>query len=103
VQEVGLEVSDVVVLIDREQGGREHLRRNSLTLHAAFTLSFIVDTLLSKGLLTAGVVDSVKRFIAENQTSAGAGVPCHPRACSASKLCDGTFQHIYNIFNTYTR
>jgi uridine monophosphate synthetase len=75
VQEVGLEVSDVVVLIDREQGGREHLKGNGLTLHAAFSLSFIVDTLLSKGLLTAAVVESVKRFIAENQTTAAvAGV-----------------------------
>ena len=32
-------VKDVVVLIDREQGGPEHLKANGLNLHSAFTLS----------------------------------------------------------------
>jgi uridine monophosphate synthetase len=75
VQEVGLKVSDVVVLIDREQGGREHLLKSGLQLHAAFTLSFIVTTLMQHHLLSAEVVDAVKTFIAENQTTAAvAGV-----------------------------
>lgn len=47
--------------------------------YAAFTLSFIVDTLEAKGLLTADVVKSVKTFIAENQTTAPvAGISSHP-------------------------
>ena len=62
-------MSDVVVLIDREQGGAAHLQKHNLKLHAAFTLSFIVDTLLAHKLLSAEVVDAVKRFIAENQTT----------------------------------
>jgi uridine monophosphate synthetase len=69
-QKEGLEVSDVVVLIDRQQGGREHLKRNNMELHAAFTLTFIVETLQTKGLLSSEVVEAVKTFIAENQTSA---------------------------------
>lgn len=70
-------MSDVVVLIDREQGGRAHLKAHSLGLHAAFTLSFIVDTLLAHGKLDAGVVESVKKFVAENQTKAAvAGASC---------------------------
>lgn len=73
-QDEGLVVSDVVVLIDREQGGYAHLEKNGLKLYAAFTLSFIVDTLLEHGKLTADVVASVKKFVAENQTkSAVAG------------------------------
>ena len=70
VQEVGLTVADVVVLIDREQGGRAHLDKHGLQLHAAFTLSFIVDTLLAHKLLSEEVVTSVKTFIADNQTTA---------------------------------
>jgi orotate phosphoribosyltransferase len=37
-QKEGLKVSDVVVLIDREQGGRARLASQGLELHAAFTL-----------------------------------------------------------------
>jgi orotate phosphoribosyltransferase len=37
-QKEGLKVSDVVVLIDREQGGRARLASQNLQLHSAFTL-----------------------------------------------------------------
>lgn len=63
-------MSDVVVLIDREQGGKAHLQNGGIQLHAAFTLTFIVNTLVKKQLLTADVAESVKTFIAENQTIA---------------------------------
>ena len=43
VQHEGLVVSDVVVLIDREQGGAARMAANSLTLPSAFTLSFILQ------------------------------------------------------------
>lgn len=66
----GLKVTDVVVLIDRQQGGEGHLAKHGLKLHAAFTLTFIVDTLLAHGKLSAEVVTAVKTFIAENQTTA---------------------------------
>ena len=38
-----LKVSDVVVLIDREQGGESRLAADNLNLHAAFPLSFILE------------------------------------------------------------
>ncbi len=45
VQVEGLKVTDVVVLIDREQGGAARMASNGLRLHSAFTLSFIIKTL----------------------------------------------------------
>lgn len=41
----GLLVNDVVVLIDREQGGQEQLERLGVNLHHAFTLPNILDHL----------------------------------------------------------
>jgi hypothetical protein len=87
-QEAGLKVSDVVVLIDREQGGQAHLQQHRLKLHAAFTLSFIVDTLLGHKLLSAEVVQAVKRFIADNQTTgAVAGEASTPLSFSPPIFC----------------
>lgn len=42
VQVEQLKVTDVVVLIDREQGGPQHLAKNGLRLHSAFTLSALL-------------------------------------------------------------
>jgi len=47
----GLVIEDVVVLIDREQGGTEELEKRGYRLHAVMTLSQIVDSLAENGLL----------------------------------------------------
>ncbi len=70
-QDVGLKVTDVVVLIDREQGGQARLASHGLNLHSAFTLSFILDTLLAAGKVTPQLADTVRAFVAANQTSGG--------------------------------
>ena len=67
-QAEGLKVTDVVVLIDREQGGAQRMALNNLRLHSAFTLSFILDTLQKHGLVQDSVAQAVKTFIAANQT-----------------------------------
>eukprot|EP00891_Asterochloris_glomerata_P008155 jgi/Astpho2/8155/fgenesh1_pm.00120_%23_32_t len=64
----GLKVTDVVVLIDREQGGAQRMASNNLRLHSAFTLSFILDVLQKHGLVQDSVAQAVKTFIAANQT-----------------------------------
>jgi uridine monophosphate synthetase len=45
----GLVVRDVAVLVDREQGGREQLEAAGYHLHAAVTLSQLLDYWRSKG------------------------------------------------------
>jgi uridine monophosphate synthetase len=47
----GLIVEDVVVLLDREQGGREDLAAHGLQLHAALTLRQLVGALADDGTL----------------------------------------------------
>lgn len=71
-----LVVKDVVVLIDREQGGEAHLTKNGLTLHAAFKLSQLLDVLVKHGKVTTEVAGKVRAFIAANQTQLpAAGAP----------------------------
>ncbi|GJP32251.1 hypothetical protein CLOM_g6108 [Closterium sp. NIES-68] len=73
--EVGLNVTDVVVLIDREQGGAAHLAARGLRLHAALTLTHVVTALVKHGKLTNDVAESVTKFIAENQTANPGAAP----------------------------
>ena len=49
----GLQVSDAVVLIDREQGGAESLRREGYTLHSVILLRHLLSILQDKGRITA--------------------------------------------------
>lgn len=65
----GLVVTDAAVLIDREQGGRYHLNEHGYSLHAAITLSEILDTLQRHEKIDAAVVQKVKTFISLNQTA----------------------------------
>lgn len=47
----GLVVNDVLVLVDREQGGLEELAKAGLTLHAVWGLSRLLDFYLESGLI----------------------------------------------------
>jgi uridine monophosphate synthetase len=85
-QKEGLKVSDVVVLIDREQGGRARLASQGLQLHSAFTLSYILDTLLRHGLVTDDIAAKVKQFIAENQTDKPGAIPAAAPAPKPKRL-----------------
>ncbi|MCB1111561.1 MAG: orotate phosphoribosyltransferase [Chlamydiales bacterium] len=67
--EAGLNVSDAVVLIDREQGGRSNLSTRGITLHAVFTISSMLHTLQQKKLIDTQTVEEVKTFLSENQVA----------------------------------
>ncbi|MGA2478061.1 MAG: orotidine-5'-phosphate decarboxylase [Spirochaetia bacterium] len=59
-KDAGLKVTDVVVLVDREQGGKEELAASGLTLHAALTVSQLLDALVRHGRITAAVRSDVR-------------------------------------------
>jgi uridine monophosphate synthetase len=58
--EAGLAVKDVVVLVDREQGGAKELAERGLTLHAALTLTELLDALVRHGRIDAAVRKDVR-------------------------------------------
>ncbi|CAD5119666.1 DgyrCDS8260 [Dimorphilus gyrociliatus] len=68
---LGLEVRDTVVVLDREQGAIASLKNHNIEVHSIFTLSQVVDCLLSVGKLNSSIVNNVKTFIKENQVTCG--------------------------------
>lgn len=60
----GLVVSDVVVLIDREQGGRATLEQ-TFKVHTILTLTEILDTLLKSTILNPTERPLIEKFLLE--------------------------------------
>lgn len=66
----GLLVEDVVVLIDREQGGASDLAQKGLRLHAAMTLRELVDALAEGGQLAPADAQRVRKYLANESQRA---------------------------------
>lgn len=50
-EEVGLQVTDVVVILDRQQQGVDHVQQCGYKVHALFTLDTIISTLIASGVI----------------------------------------------------
>jgi len=61
----GIIVKDVLVLVDREQGGSQTLREASMTLHAYLRLIDIVETLHQEGKLDNRQYRMVQEYLKE--------------------------------------
>lgn len=59
----GLAVSDVAVLIDRQQGGPQNLAAAGYHLHAALTMTQIVDTLEAAGRIASSQAAVVRSYL----------------------------------------
>jgi uridine monophosphate synthetase len=64
--DAGLIVKDVLVLIDREQGGAAELAARGVRLHAVFTLTQMLDGLAEAGKLAATQREDVLAWVAAN-------------------------------------
>jgi uridine monophosphate synthetase len=62
-EEAGLVVRDVLVLIDREQGGAADLARHGYRLHAVLRLSEMIDRLSASGRITAAQYSEVREYL----------------------------------------
>lgn len=69
-EEAGLQVSDVVVLIDREQGGPQQLAAKGYRLHAVLSLTQIVDTLQATGRISEEQAVAVRTYLESQRNAA---------------------------------
>jgi len=63
----GLKVTNIVVLVDREQGGKKHIQDKGYTIYSVMTISEVLETLEQENKLDNEMVTKVKKFINENQ------------------------------------
>ena len=65
--EVGLTVTDAVVLVDREQGGRQNLLQRGIELHSLCTMTSIVHLLTKEKKIEEKVAQETLDFIHSHQ------------------------------------
>lgn len=66
-EDAGLVVKDVVIILDREQGGKKILADAGYTLHSVTTLSDALDALVRMGKIPENVREETLAFILANQ------------------------------------
>lgn len=62
---VGLKVTDVVVLIDRQSGAKEAMAARGVRLHAVVTLAQLLDEYERANLVPAGQIAAARQFLKE--------------------------------------
>ncbi len=67
---VGLNVKDVLVLLDRQQGGSEELEKAGYRLHAAATADRVFEVTYGSNLLTPEAIELCEKY-RRNELSAG--------------------------------
>lgn len=63
----GLRVTDLVVFVDREQGGEEELLRHDVRLTSVFKLSWLMDLYVEAGRMDSEKREEVLTYIAANR------------------------------------
>ena len=64
-EDAGLKVKDIVVLVDREQGGQKDLKEKGYNLHAVLTGTELLDNLLKTKKINQEQFDSIKQYFAD--------------------------------------
>ncbi|MBP9738675.1 hypothetical protein KBD20_03230 [Candidatus Saccharibacteria bacterium] len=63
----GARVTDVLTIVDRQQGATEFLRTLGVTLHSIFTISELISFYKNEGLITAEQYILTNQYIQDNQ------------------------------------
>ncbi len=64
-QEAGLKVSDIIVLVDRGQGGPQLMAHHGLRCHTVATMEEVLEILLQSNLITPDKLEESRRFMVE--------------------------------------
>ncbi|MFH1790216.1 MAG: orotate phosphoribosyltransferase [bacterium] len=67
IEHEGLIVTDIVVLLNREQGGKENLANKGYNLHTIFSMTELLQTLLEAGKIDRLTYENTLKFIQQNQ------------------------------------
>jgi uridine monophosphate synthetase len=70
-QEAGLDVQDIIVLVDRGQGGPALMERHGLRCHSVASMDQVLDILLRAGLINDTQVEESKQFMRDAQAQSG--------------------------------
>lgn len=65
-EEKGAVVKDVIVLVDREQGGSKQLAKAGYNLHSVFQFSVLLDWYLAEGKINKDLYQEIKEYLAVN-------------------------------------
>lgn len=65
VEKYGLVVNDVVVIVDRVQGGREGLAERGITLHSLFTTAELMEIYGKQGAISGDTYAVIMQYIAD--------------------------------------
>lgn len=74
-REVGITVTDAVVLLDREQGASANLAAHGITLHSVTNVSNMVSTLREAGRIEVADANKVLTFVSASQVALPAVKP----------------------------
>lgn len=70
-ERAGVRVRDIVVLVDREQGGTARLSRQGYRVHSAFTLGELLTLCADAGRIEANVIREIRRQLRSVQEWTG--------------------------------
>lgn len=62
----GLIVKEAIIILDREQGGRENLIKNDVEIVSLFTMSSLIKILLKNNKITEDMFSQVKNYLAQS-------------------------------------
>lgn len=66
-EEVGIKVADVVVFLDREQGGKALVEKRGYRFHSVISISHLLEILRRENKISEQTIHDVHTFIRENQ------------------------------------
>ena len=67
-EKAGLIVHDVIVFIDRKQGGVEHLMERGYKVHAIYTIDQVLEILHNANFIDQSCMSSTREWLANHQT-----------------------------------